>query len=84
MTSAVVVPCSRIPAETLQLLLEDFATREGTDYGDTELDLSARVQIIQRQLQSGDAVLIYAPCDESLQIVTLRDAKAKGLIDDVE
>ncbi|HEY6529580.1 MAG TPA: YheU family protein [Cellvibrionaceae bacterium] len=82
MTSAIVVPHSRIPAETLQCLLEDFATREGTDYGDIELDLTMRVDIIRRQLQNGDAVLIYALLDESLQIITLRDAKAMGIVDE--
>jgi uncharacterized protein len=78
MNTPVFVPLNRVPAETLQGLLEDFATRAGTDYGDKELDLAARVDMIRRQLHAGEAVLMYLPMDELLHIVTRQEAKSMG------
>ncbi len=75
----VLVPFERLDGETLQRMLEDFATRDGTDYGETELSLNARVQIIHRQLRSGEAKLVFYPGDESLQLITAQEAKRLGL-----
>ncbi|MEY4589839.1 MAG: hypothetical protein RL497_1915 [Pseudomonadota bacterium] len=80
MTLAVLVPYTRIPTDALLGLLQDFAIQAGTDYGEVELDLPARVEIIRRQMQSGEAVLIFFPSDESFQIVTAQEAKLMGLV----
>lgn len=77
----VLVPHTQIDVETLQRMLEDFATRDGTDYGETELTLPARVQLIHLQLKRGEAKLVYFPQDESVQLVSAQQAKALGLED---
>ncbi|HMW48336.1 MAG TPA: YheU family protein [Marinagarivorans sp.] len=77
----VLIPHERVGEETLQRLLEDFATRDGTDYGATELSLTQRVQLIHQQLKRGEAKLVYFPQDESVQLVTEREAKMMGLED---
>jgi len=77
----VLVPFTRLEADTLQCLLEDFATRDGTDYGEVEMSLVTRVQLLHEQLKSGDARLVYFPVDESIQLLSQREAKAMGLED---
>jgi uncharacterized protein YheU (UPF0270 family) len=77
----VLIPFGRLDAQTLQRLLEDFATRDGTDYGETELSLAARVELIHQQVKRGEAKLVFFPQDESLQIVSAREAKNMGLED---
>jgi|TARA_R110000772_G_scaffold238154_2_gene350068 uncharacterized protein YheU (UPF0270 family) len=53
------IPPARLSAEVLAALLEEFASRDGTDYGDRELSLAAKVQQLRAQLDSGALVLLY-------------------------
>jgi hypothetical protein len=48
-----------LQAEVLQALLEEFATRDGTDYGERELNLEEKVERLQRQLRAGDLHVLY-------------------------
>lgn len=63
-----IIPIESLSAEALQGILEEFITREGTDYGSTELALDDKVARLKPQLESGDIVLVY---DESLGAVNL-------------
>lgn len=63
-----IIPIESLSAEALQGILEEFITREGTDYGSTELTLDDKVARLKPQLESGDIVLVY---DESLGAVNL-------------
>ena len=64
MAQFVEVPPKRLQADVLQALLEEFATRDGTDYGECELSLAAKVERLQRQLDAGDLHILYdADCE---------------------
>lgn len=82
MSEPIFISYGRIPGDSLQGLLEDFATRAGTDYGELELTLNARVEMIRGQLESGTAVLAYLPLDDSVQIVSFAEAKKMGFVPD--
>ena len=46
MAEFVMVPPQRLQAEVLQALLEEFASRDGTDYGERECTLElTRVEV---------------------------------------
>lgn len=68
------VPPDTLPPETLQQLIEEFVTREGTDYGGTDIPLSSKTADVTRQLRSGEAVILYDPSEQSVNIVTRRVA----------
>ena len=59
MAQFVAVPLKRLQDEVLQALLEEFATRDGTDYGERELDLEEKVERLQYQLRAGDLHVLY-------------------------
>ena len=59
MAQFVAVPPERLQADILQALLEEFATRDGTDYGERELNLEEKVECLQRQLRAGDLHILY-------------------------
>jgi uncharacterized protein YheU (UPF0270 family) len=59
MAQFVAVPPQRLQADVLQALLEEFATRDGTDYGERELNLNEKVDRLQRQLRTGDLHILY-------------------------
>ena len=59
MAQFVVVPTERLQADVLQALLEEFANRDGTDYGERELIQEEKVARLQRQLDDGDLQILY-------------------------
>ena len=64
----------------LRGLIEEFVTREGTDYGagqggpgsDVEWSLEEKVTQVYRQLSSGEARIVFDLESESASIVLLR------------
>ena len=53
------VPYQIIPEETLQNLVEEFVSRDGTDYGEYEVELSQKVDQVIALLKSGKAQIVY-------------------------
>lgn len=66
--SGVEVPHSGLAPETLRSVIESFVNREGTDYGLREKTLDQKVADVMRQLEAGEAVLLFDPDDESITI----------------
>jgi len=59
MAEFVLVPLQRLQAESLQALLEEFASRDGTDYGERELTLEQKVAQLGTRLRAGDLQILY-------------------------
>ena len=55
------IPHTALAAETLQNLIEEFVTREGTDYGSYQYSLADKVAGVMKQLSDGRAVILYDP-----------------------
>lgn len=54
------IPYQMLEADTLQGLMEDFVTREGTDNG-CDQPLQSRVGQLYRQLQRGELFIVFHP-----------------------
>ncbi|WP_308367927.1 MULTISPECIES: YheU family protein [unclassified Microbulbifer] len=67
------IPYPQLDPGTLQNLLEEYATRDGTDYGEREASLEDKVTSLRRQLQSGEVVIWFEPGEESVNLVLARD-----------
>ncbi len=67
------IPYQSLNSATLENLVEELVTRNGTDYGERETSLDEKVSQVKRQLDSGEAYILY---DEELQIceILLREA----------
>lgn len=74
-----IIPHEQLSSDTLQGLIEEFITREGTDYGQEEVSLDTKVAQVLRQLQRGDVVIVFDPSSESVSLLTQRDAKLLSL-----
>lgn len=65
----IVVPYERLSSEALQGVMDEFISREGTDYGDYEYSLEdKRAQVLQ-QIQSGYVTLLFDPVGECCHLV---------------
>ncbi|MEQ8954302.1 MAG: YheU family protein [Gammaproteobacteria bacterium] len=58
------IPFDALSSEALRAIIEEFVTREGTEYGSTDVDLETKVRQVQAQLRRGELGLSY---DEETQ-----------------
>jgi uncharacterized protein YheU (UPF0270 family) len=65
----VLVPHTELSGELLRAVIESFVLREGTDYGERELTLDEKVARVVRQLERGEAHIIFDPATESVSVV---------------
>ena len=66
------IPYTALPAETLTAVIEDFITREGTDYGDREYTLEEKVKQVRGQLERGEIKLTFDPESETCTLASSR------------
>jgi len=65
----VVIPPGQLRADVLRGLIEEFVTRDGTDYGAVEQSVEQKLAAVIAQLESGEAQLVYDPETETANIV---------------
>ena len=70
--AAVDVPFESLSDAALRALIESFVGREGTDYGLEERSLEAKVADVRRQLERGEARIVFDPKTESINIIPER------------
>jgi uncharacterized protein len=63
------VPFEALSEEALNGLIEEFVTRDGTDYGAKEHTLEEKKDAIKRQLRSGHVVIVFDPEAQSANII---------------
>ena len=63
------IPWNQLSPDTLVALIEEFITREGTEYGASEIPLDQKVVQIKNQLSKGEVVIVYDPDTQSSNIV---------------
>ncbi len=62
------IPYQELSADALHGIIEEYVTREGTDYGHQEYSLADKVAAVQRQLQRGEVIILF---DTTLDSCTL-------------
>lgn len=70
-----IVPWEQVPADSLRNLVEEFVTRDGTDYGEQEISLETRVGQVMQQLRRAEVVIWFDGVTESITLMTARDAR---------
>ncbi|KJK00678.1 hypothetical protein UB43_09610 [Pseudomonas sp. 21] len=74
------IPYDLIEADTLDNLLEDFVTREGTDNGD-DTPLDVRVERARHALKRGEAVIVFDPESQQCQLMLKSEVPKEWLED---
>ena len=70
--SVVKIPIDQLSPEAILGVIEEFVSRDGTDYGMTDVPLEMKMQQVKRQLKSGQSVLVY---DEAMQTCNILSAE---------
>ncbi|HCM06436.1 MAG TPA: hypothetical protein DIC30_10545 [Oceanospirillales bacterium] len=70
------IPYQSLSADALSGIVQEFASRDGTDYGEFEFSLADKVSQVEAQLKSGHLSLLFDPISQSCQIVNSREWKS--------
>jgi len=68
----IAIPHTELSADALRGVVESFVLREGTDYGAREVTLEDKVSDVVRQLERGEAEILWDPVTESVDLVVRR------------
>jgi hypothetical protein len=66
------VPHAQLAPEVLRRLVEEFVTRDGTDYGAIERTLAEKVAVVMQQLETGEVAIVVDTESETVDIVARR------------
>ena len=76
------IPHRDLSDEALRGVIESFVLREGTDYGQRDYSLEEKMAEVMRQLDRGEAVIVFDPDSETVSIVVAsppsRRARSEG------
>ncbi|OFZ58570.1 MAG: cytoplasmic protein [Bdellovibrionales bacterium RIFOXYB2_FULL_36_6] len=75
------IPYDQLSPEALQGVIEEFVTRDGTDYGEIEVSVETKINQVLNQLKSGKAVIVFDPKSETCNILKSDDPVLKILGD---
>ena len=74
------IPWQSLPVQTLDAMLEEIVTRDGTDYGAVEKSTAQKLLAARHQLQAGHVLLLWNDATESASLVSRDEARSAGLI----
>jgi uncharacterized protein YheU (UPF0270 family) len=73
------IPVDQLSPEALQGVIEEFVSREGTDYGEVEALQETKIRQVRSKLENGLAVLIFDDETETTNIFLAGDPVLKKL-----
>ena len=63
------IPKDQLDPATLRRLVEEYVSREGTDYGEREYTLEEKIAGVMRQLDRREAAIVFDPESETCNII---------------
>lgn len=76
--NAVEIPWRDLSDGALQGVIEEFVTREGTEYGERDIPLATKVAQVLRQLERGDVLLFFDHDSSSCHLVRREQVVQQG------
>jgi len=73
-----IIPHSQLSHEALQGLIEEYVTREATEYGERDVPLEVKVAQVWRQLDLGSAMIVFNEEDGTCSILP-KDQVPRGV-----
>jgi uncharacterized protein YheU (UPF0270 family) len=64
------IPYTELDPDTLRNVVDDLVTRDGTDYGAEERTREQKTSALMRQLERGEAKLVFDPKTETIGLMT--------------
>lgn len=65
-----IIPYNELSEDALQALIEDFVTRDGTDYGQDEMSMQDKAAHLLALLKTGEVLISYNEDTETCGLVS--------------
>lgn len=65
------IPHRELSEAALRGVVESFVLREGTDYGQRDYSLEEKIAAVMRQLDRGEAVIMFDPDTDTVSIAVV-------------
>jgi uncharacterized protein YheU (UPF0270 family) len=75
-----IIPHTSVSSDVLRAVVEEFVSREGTDYG-FESSLESKVAAVMKQLEQRKVCLVFDTESETCDIVSVGSARYKQLLE---
>lgn len=62
------IPADQLSPEALQAIIEEFVTREGTEYGASPVALATKVAQVEQQIRRGEVMITFDPRTETVDL----------------
>ena len=76
-----IIPYETLSSATLQGVIEEFVSREGTEYGFHDISLDTKIQQVMGQLARKEAFVIFDPESETCDIVTKGSKRYRAVLE---
>jgi len=63
-----IIPVDKLSPEAMQGVIEEYISRDGTDYGEIEASMETKFRQVRHKLENGSAVLIFDDETETINI----------------
>ncbi len=63
-----IIPVDKLSSDALQGVIEEYISRDGTDYGDIEVSQATKFRQVKDKLENGTAVLVFDDESETTNI----------------
>lgn len=73
--TVLIIPFQQLESDVLQALLQEYVSRDGTDYGAIEISLDEKVSQLMAQLREQELVLCFDPASESCDLLQPQEAE---------
>ena len=70
-----IIPHHQLSCDVLDAVLEEYASRDGTDYGAVECSLAQKVSQLKAMLTSGEIVVVFDQSSETCDVLDAQQAK---------
>lgn len=79
-SSGLLIPYDQLSPEALAGVIQEFVTRDGTDYGEREVPLETKMDNVRRQLKTGKAVIVFDTASETCTILPASHPGVRALL----
>lgn len=73
-----IIPHQQLSSDALHALVDEFVSRDGTDYGEVEISLQRKIEQVIRQIKAGEAFILYSELHESCTIISKQEMQRRG------
>jgi len=73
-----IIPYTELSEQALRTLIEDFVTRDGTDYGQEEISAQEKSERLLALLEAGEVLISYNEETETCGLLAREDSDGIG------